>query len=128
MPLFKTLKNVLQGLYFYCKSTLYFLQTIFLYRFLSELRKLIPIVRSICPETMLAAELEKCVTHTIVGPLEEVLKSFETPAKLVQKRKDKLLDYHRLSQSDRNASNQGAGGLIYNVYKLMAECHIRVLA
>ena len=59
---------------------------------------------------MLAAELEKCVNLTIIGPLDEVLKSFDTPSKLVQKRKDKLLDYHRLSQSDRNASNQGAGG------------------
>ena len=84
-----------------------------MYRFLSELRKLTPIVHGLCPETMLAAGLDKCVSNTIVAPLNEILRAFETPAKLVQKRKDKLIDYHRLSQNDKVASAQGMGYKVF---------------
>lgn len=74
--------------------------------FIDEVVKLVPIVRSLCPENMLAHEFEMCTIKQVVNPLREMQTLFVTPHKLIQKWRDKYSDSIRLYQSNPELSQQ----------------------
>lgn len=90
-------------------------------RFLEELKKLTPIVRAMCPESVLGAEFDQTIRMTIFFPLQEVFKCFEMPDTLVRKRSAKLNEYERLSKSDSRAAHEAKQVFSALNAQLMAE-------
>ena len=68
--------------------------------------KIIPIVRSLCPEHMLAHEFQMCTHNQVLNPLREMQSLFGTPHKLIQKWRDKYSDSIRLYQSNPEIAMQ----------------------
>ena len=75
-------------------------------RFIDEVTKIIPIVRSLCPEHMLAHEFQMCTHNQVLNPLREMQSLFGTPHKLIQKWRDKYSDSIRLYQSNPEIAMQ----------------------
>ena len=81
-------------------------QFIIFIRFIDEVTKIIPIVRSLCPEHMLAHEFQMCTHNQVLNPLREMQSLFGTPHKLIQKWRDKYSDSIRLYQSNPEIAMQ----------------------
>jgi hypothetical protein len=89
--------------------------------FIDEVMKMIPVVRSLCPENMLAHEFEQCTVKFVLVPLRELLSSFSTPHKLIVKWRDKFADSVRLHSTNPELANQAKQVFSALNAQLMAE-------
>ena len=114
--IFGTVKNIASAFH----RTKNFITNV-LFSFIDEVVKMIPVVRSVCPENMLAHEFEQCSVKYVLVPLRELMTNFATPHKLIQKWREKYADSIRLHNSDPELAQQAKQVFSALNAQLMAE-------